>query len=192
MKLEENKKRFITILHEYCDKRFNVDNLIKYLEKETDFFLAPASTKYHCNYEGGLLQHSLNVFDTLFNLKELYYENCDLSTIAIVGLFHDLCKANFYSTENKNVKTQFGWSTQKVYIVDDQLPLGHGEKSIIMLLNQGIKLTEEEMLAIRWHMSGFDNAVKGGDISLNTAQTKTKLLSLIQSADIISTYILEK
>ena len=185
-----NKERFISILKETCAGR-NVDSLIEYLEQSTDFFDAPASTKFHLCERGGLLQHSLNVYDTLSALCELYYEDCSKDTIAIVSLLHDICKANFYKQEMKNVKTALGWTTQPTYVVDDQLPLGHGEKSVIMILSSGFKLKENEMLAIRWHMSGFDAAIKGGEYALSSAYSKTKLIALLQAADIICANALE-
>ena len=189
---ESDKKEFIKILKETCSDRFDVNSMINYLEKETDFFTAPASTKFHLNEKGGLLKHSLNVYHNLSNLCELYYEDCSKDTMAIVALFHDLCKTGYYKQSTKSVKGPFGWTDEIVYTVDDDLPLGHGEKSVIMLLSKGIYLSREEMLAIRWHMSGFDSAVKGGDLSSSKANSMTKLLCLLQSADMISTYISEK
>lgn len=185
-----NKERFISILKSSVTSR-DINSLIQYLEESTDFFDAPASTKFHLCEKGGLLQHSLNVYDTLSALCELYAESISKETIAIVSLLHDLCKANFYKQEMKNVKTSMGWTTQPVYIVEDQLPLGHGEKSVMMILSAGFKLTAEEMLAIRWHMSGFDNAVKGGEYALSSAYSKTKLVALLQAADIICANALE-
>lgn len=192
LNIESNKKEFIKILKETCSDRFDVNDMINYLENQTDFFTAPASTKFHLSEQGGLLKHSLNVYYNLSTLCEIYYEDCPKDTIAIVALFHDLCKTNYYKSEVKNVKCSYGWSTQTIYNVEDDLPLGHGEKSVIMLLSKGINLSKEEMLAIRWHMSGFDSAVKGGDLSSSKANSMTKLLCLLQSADMISTYITEK
>ena len=189
---ERDKKEFIKILKETCSDRFDVNDMINYLENQTDFFEAPASTKFHLSEQGGLLKHSLNVYHNLSNLCELYYEDCPKDTIAIVALFHDLCKTGYYKQSTKSVKGRFSWTDEIVYTVDDDLPLGHGEKSVIMLLSKGILLSKEEMLAIRWHMSGFDSAVKGGDLSISKANSMTKLLCLLQSADMISTYISEK
>lgn len=189
MNIKESIKK---IIKDTCSSRINVDKFIDYLEKETDYFIAPASSKYHLNYEEGLAIHSLNVYRTLESLCSLYYEDCPSSTIAICGLFHDLCKTNFYKKEWKYVKKDSQWVQEMGYTIDDQLPLGHGEKSVMLLLKAGFKLTEEEMLAIRWHMSAFDSAVKGGDVSLNTAYNKTPLTTLLQTADLISSHLLEK
>ena len=185
-----NKERFIDILKTQANDR-NINSLISYLENQTDFFDAPASTKFHLSERGGLLQHSLNVYDALSALCAIFDESISQSSIAITALLHDLCKANFYKQEMKNVKTSLGWTTQPVYVVNDELPLGHGEKSVIMILNAGIKLTDEEMLAIRWHMSGFDNAVKGGEYALSNAYSHSKLVALLQAADIICANALE-
>ena len=190
--VQENKQKFIQILKDNCSNRFDIDEIIKKLE-ETDFFIAPASTKYHLSERGGLVQHSLNVYETLSNLCELYHEDYNKhDSIAIVALFHDLCKANFYKESSKNVKTTFGWTTEQCYVVDDQFPLGHGEKSVIMT-QRLFSLTDEEIIAIRWHMNGFDSAVKGGDYSLASAASGkyAKLLTLLQCADMISSQILE-
>lgn len=187
-----NVEIFKNILKKTCSKRFDVDKFLDWLENKTDFFIAPASSKYHLSEKEGLLQHSLNVYNNLSNLCELYYESCPSDTIAIVALLHDLCKTNFYKQEFKNVKVGSTWTSQLTYTIDDQLPLGHGEKSVMLILSQGISLTQEEMLAIRWHMSGYDNAIKGGDLSLIKAYELSPLVSLIQVADIISTYVTEK
>ena len=192
LQLEKYINEFKSILNENCSHRLNIREVLNWLENQTDFFEAPASTKFHLCEKGGLLKHSLNVYYNLLTLCEIYYEDCPKDTIAIVALFHDLCKTNYYKSEVKNVKGPYGWSTQMAYNVDDELPLGHGEKSVIMLLSKGIGLSKEEMLAIRWHMSGFDSAVKGGDLSTTKAHSMTKLLCLLQNADMISTYITEK
>lgn len=185
-----NKERFIDILNTYCKDRFDVNEFVNYLTTETDFFEAPASTKFHLSERGGLLQHSLHVYDTLSNLCELYYDTCDKSSIAICGLLHDICKTNFYKTEMKNVKTAFGWTSQPAYVIDDKFPVGHGEKSVIML-QRHIDLTNDEILAIRWHMNGFDCAVKGGEMAYSKATQVCKLLTMLETADLISSRILE-
>ena len=185
-----NKERFDSILIDRCYNRFNVPEFIKYLETKTDFYTAPASTRYHLNCEGGLLKHSLNVYETLDNMCTLYGEEIDKSSIAICGLLHDLCKVNFYKQELKNVKVNGHWTTQLGYCVDDSFPIGHGEKSVIML-QRHMKLTDEEIASIRWHMGGFDSAVRGGDMSANQAADKYKLVTLLQVADLISSRILE-
>lgn len=186
-----NKELFLQILRDSV-KREGIDELIEYL-KQSDFFIAPCSTKYHLNYRGGLCQHSLNVFTTLINLCTLYNISVvdNEETITIISLLHDICKSEFYKKELKPVKHGNNWVQEVVYVIDDQFPCGHGEKSVMRLLSF-MKLTQEEMLAIRWHMGAWDNAVKGGDFSINSAMEKYKLVSLLQCADVISTYIVEK
>lgn len=190
-KLEQNKERFIELCKTNITTR-NVKPLLDAISK-TDFFIAPCSTKYHLNYRGGLCEHSLNVYDVLCNLCTSFGVNVQehIETITIISLFHDYCKANFYKPDLKTVKVNNQWVQQSCYTIDDMLPLGHGEKSVI-LLQQSISLTNEEMLAIRWHMSGFDNAVKGGDYALNTAYHMSIFVTLLQCADLISSNILEK
>ena len=190
-----NKERYISICKEKI-KRPGIDGLLLWLENNSDFFIAPASTKYHGNYVGGLCEHSLNVYDTLCKIKSTFAEiigaeNISDETIAIVSLFHDICKANFYKIGTRNVKDVGGhWIQKQVYEIDEQVPLGHGEKSCI-LIQRFMSLKLDELLAIRWHMNGFDCAVKGGDYGLSKAQEMSKLVTLLQVADMISSNLLE-
>lgn len=212
--IQKNKQAFISIARENIS-RPGIDRLLAYLDS-TDFFTAPCSTKFHLNVKGGLCEHSLNVYKALLDIYSTYLikdnalpdstfalaydevlpknNNVDdrsiIETLTIISLFHDLCKANYYKQEMKSVKVGNSWTQQPVYVTDDQLPLGHGEKSVI-LLEKFIDLSAEEMLAIRWHMSGFDNAVKGGEWSLSTAMQKTKLVAALQLADQIATFFME-
>lgn len=171
--------------------RDGIDKLLDWLVK-SDFFTAPASTKYHGNFEGGLCAHSLNVYRTLKDLCEKYFPEASQETIAIVGLFHDFCKINFYKMGSRNVKDEASgqWIKKDVWEIDEKIPLGHGEKSCI-ILQWYIKLSVEELLAIRWHMGGFDTAVKGGDHGLNGAQYYSKLVVLLHAADILASNLME-
>lgn len=157
----------------------------------TDFFEAPASTRFHGNYEGGLLEHSVNVFWQLYKQKETL--NVTTETIAIVSLLHDLCKVNFYQKgfRNKKDESTGQWHKETCYTIDDTLPYGHGEKSVY-LISQFMKLTEEEAMAINWHMGGFDDRVKGGSFALSKAMEKYPLLLELHIADMRATYIDEK
>lgn len=212
--IQKNKQAFISIVRENIS-RPGIDKLLSYLES-TDFYVAPCSTKFHLNVKGGLCEHSLNVYKALLDIYSAYLikdntlhdatfvlaynevlpktNNVDdrsiIETLTIISLFHDLCKANYYKQEMKSVKVGNSWTQLPVYVTDDQLPLGHGEKSVI-LLEKFIDLSAEEMFAIRWHMSGFDNAVKGGEWSLSTAMQKTKLVAALQLADQIATHLME-
>ena len=188
--IKKLKQQFVDILKEHCDDRILVEQFIDYLQNKTDFFEAPASTRFHLSERGGLLLHSMHVYEQLSILCELYAPEIPKDSIAICGLLHDICKTNFYKQEFRNVKTPSGWQEQLVYTVDDQFPIGHGEKSVIMLL-QKFSLTTDEITAIRWHMNGFDYAVKGGEQAYSNAVNKCKLLSLLEIADLLASRIIE-
>lgn len=146
--------------------RPGADKLLAWLE-ETGFFTAPASTKYHGAYAGGLVEHTNYVYRRLVQLADAEdkrqgrtYPEYTVDTIAVAALLHDVCKVDAYKVEKKNQKQKDGsWKEVEVYGYTNSLPLGHGEKSIIQIMRY-MQLTEEEMLAIRWHMGAFDSAVK--------------------------------
>lgn len=190
--LVELKEKFVQIYEENI-KREGSKELLEWLIK-TDFFIAPASTKYHGSYEGGLLEHSLNVYLELQEMNNALPEAQRYSeeSVAVCGLLHDLCKAQFYVKGFRNVKDKDTgkWNSVEVYEVDDKFPCGHGEKSVI-LIQAFMKLSKDSILSIRWHMSGFDNAVKGGDYSLNKAYGVCKLAVLLHLSDMKATYITE-
>lgn len=126
--------------------RDGIEELIRYLQEETDFFTAPASTKYHGAFAGGLLMHSINVCAELrLDPNSKVYPT---ETLIIVALLHDICKANCYHAEKRNVKENGVWVEKQVYVFEDELPLGHGEKSLF-LASKFIKLSDEEAAAIR-------------------------------------------
>lgn len=152
--------------------RPGADRLMEWL-KSTDFFTAPASTRFHGAYPGGLVKHSLNVYYALlanFNLHGLYSPQ----TRVIVALLHDVCKANYYAGEYPN------------YTVNDQLPMGHGEKSVYLVMKH-MELMDDEALAIRWHMGAYDDAFRGGSRALDAAMTKTPLVLALHYADMLAT-----
>lgn len=188
------KDQFLAICRENIH-RDGLDSLLAWMETESDFYTAPASTKFHGNYEGGLLEHSLNVYRALkFLVKRLLpKDSITDETIAIAALFHDLCKANYYVAGTRNVKDdETGvWRKVPCYTTDDQYPVGHGEKSVIIIL-QHMKLTDDEILAIRWHMSGFDSAVKGGDYGCSKAYDSCPFAVLLHLADMIASYLMEE
>lgn len=146
-------------------KRDGINELISYLCK-TDFFNAPASTRFHGNYEGGLAEHSLNVYNLLCEKNERFNLDISRESMIITGLLHDICKAGVYKKGCRNVKegTKINylgkevanWIEKEVWEFDDAFPLGHGEKSIIML-QHFIRLEKNEMLMIRWHMGPTDD-----------------------------------
>lgn len=194
-----NKEKFIEIMSNV--KREGTDKFMKWLEK-TDFYSAPASTKYHGAYEGGLLEHSLNVYECFREEVMAYFkkysgvDNLDAEkeeSIAIMALLHDLCKVSFYAKSFKNQKNQQTGEWEKVpyYTVDNQFNYGHGEKSV-WLIQRFIRLNTEESIAIRWHMGGFDEAVKGGSYDLSGAWTAFPLAMLLHVADLKATYLMDK
>ena len=154
-----NTERFLSVYQEKI-RREGADKLLDYLRTGTDFFTAPASTRYHGAYEGGLLEHSLNVYDCLCDIlarprmKEVYGLSYSDEGIAIVSLLHDICKTNFYKVGTRNQKDETGrWVTVPYYTIEDTLPYGHGEKSAY-IVSGFLRLTREEAFAIRYHM-GF-------------------------------------
>lgn len=178
------KEEYIRLLE--STKRNGIKQLINWLEN-TDFFTAPASTKYHLSKEGGLLEHSLNVYDELINEYCSYLEN-NISSLIIVSLLHDICKANYYSKGTKQVKKDNEWISETYYFVNDQFPVGHGEKSV-MIIQKFIELTDEELMAIRWHMGGFEPKDNYG--SLSKAFSEYPLALYLHIADLKATYIKE-
>lgn len=189
--LDDMKTRFQSI----CSTidRPGMDDLMAWLER-SDFYTAPASARFHGNYPGGLLEHSLNVYDCLTNLAVVRCSDLSIpkDSVAIAALFHDVTKANYYVSSTRNVKdeTTGVWRKEPCYKTEDKLPLGHGEKSVI-ILQSFINLTRDEIFAIRWHMGGFDSAVKGGDFGLSKAFELCPLAVMTHLADMEATYLIE-
>ena len=154
-----NRERFIEIFQRDI-KREGADKLLAFLTSDScDFFRAPASTRYHGAYEGGLLEHSLNVYDNLCDylarnrVRDVFGFEYSAESIAIAALLHDQCKVNFYVESTRNVKENGVWKTVPYYTIDDRLPYGHGEKSVYIASGY-MRLTRDEAFAIRYHM-GF-------------------------------------
>ena len=189
--LQKQKQNFIDLLTE--TNRPGMDKLLAWLQT-TDFFEAPASTRFHLNYEGGLLEHSLNVYRTMLLMA---FVNCKLTgvemsvdTITITALLHDVCKANTYKKGQRWRKDANNrWEQYDVYEFKEDEPLGHGEKSVFLLQRAGLQLTEKEVYMIRWHMGGFE--AQGNQMTLSAAMAKCPEIALIHSADIIASSILE-
>lgn len=190
IKLEEKKLEFKRLVMENISRN-GVAQIIQYLENETDFFKAPASSKYHGAYAGGLLEHSINVFKMLNESEILKKENISKESIAIVSLFHDICKVNMYVEGTRNVKKDGVWVQVPTYNIQEKMPYGHGEKSVYILMREGLKLTDEEALAIRYHMGGFTDSVKGGSYALNSVFNSNILALELHLADMRATYYLE-
>ena len=192
------KDRFVE-LYQQLITRPGADKLLAWLET-TDFFEAPASTRFHLSRPGGLVEHSIHVYHRLHVLfvserqnreNEPFIELSDSEeeTIAICGLLHDICKANFYAVEMRNRKNeQDQWEKYPFYVVNDQLPYGHGEKSVY-IISGFMKLTREEAMAIRWHMGFSDNDFRAGGFSVGNAFEKFPLALLTHMADLQATYL---
>ena len=189
--INELKKEYIEIYNK-CISREGAKELLEYLQK-SDFFVAPASTQFHSAYEGGLVEHSINVYYRFLNaVKNEYGENYNLKisdeSIAICALLHDICKVDLYKIEMRNKKVDGNWVQVPHYIVEDGLPYGHGEKSVY-IISGFMKLSREEAMIINWHMGGFDARVKGGSYSISDAFYRFPNAVLFHTADIVATYL---
>ena len=183
------KEEFIEIYRSNISREGSAP-LLEWLQK-TDFFTAPASSKFHCACLGGLVQHSVSVYHTM---REKHFEEGKDSeeSFAICALLHDVCKAQFYKESFRNVKneTTGAWEKKSFYQVDDSFPYGHGEKSVF-LIERFLRLKTSEAMAIRWHMGGFDDAVKGGSYALTGAFEKYPLALKLHMADMYASYMIE-
>ena len=210
--ISKNIERFEGLMEKI--QRDGKDALMAYIREKTDFYSAPASTKYHLSCEGGLLQHSLNVYDCLAAKKESpiwkdIIAKVPEESLIIMSLLHDICKTNFYTKTTRNQKTydpekvvaagyrqvkrddmgEFIWETVPGYDVDDKLPLGHGEKSVF-IINWFMRLSMTEVFAIRWHMgfSGDQSQYK----ELGLAMEKVPIVLALYEADLEASKILEE
>lgn len=188
------KEEFLEIYRTHIHRE-GADKLLEYLEsKSSDFFTAPASQRFHGSYEGGLVEHSVNVYHCLDaylvreRVRNLYGMNYAQESIAIVALLHDICKMNCYKPGFRNVKDDNGvWQKVPSYDYEDKLPYGHGEKSVY-IVNGFIRLSREEAFAIRYHMgfSGLEDKRNIGE-----AFERFPLAFALNVADMEATYFLE-
>lgn len=186
-------------------KRNGIDKLLAYIRK-SDFYRAPASTRFHSCHEGGLLEHTLNVYECLKNKLDNptwkpILGDVDNETLIIVSLLHDLCKSNFYVIEMKNKKVysetgkkidsngRYDWQSVPGYTIDDTLPYGHGEKSVY-IASGFIRLSREEAMVIRWHMAFSEP--KENYNTLSAAINKFPLILALNEADLEATYLMEE
>ncbi len=187
LNIPSSKDRFIEA-YTTAISRQGSKELLDWMLK-TDFFTAPASSKFHSAYEGGLCDHSLNVYNVMI---DRYNDGKPDESFAIVALLHDLCKAQFYKLGSRNVKneTTGAWEKVPFYTIDDKFPFGHGEKSVF-LIERFMRLKVEEAIAIRWHMGGFDDAARGGSFAINGAFERYPLAVKLHISDIEATYLME-
>ena len=191
MELEEIKQEFLEIFYDNIE-RDGAEELLAYLEK-TDFLTAPASSKQHSNFEGGLCLHSINVYKRFLKLIQSEYgqkwqEKISPESVAIIALLHDLCKTNFYVVEMRNTKVDGEWVQKPFYKVEDSLPYGHGEKSVYMI-SGFMKLTREEAMAINWHMGAFDPRAQANSVVLSNVFYRYPIAFLFHLADYMATYL---
>lgn len=192
--LEKNKNEFIEIYKENIT-RPGSDKLLNYLiSEQSDFFTAPCSTRFHGSYAGGLVQHSINVYNCLKDYlsrqrtKDVYGMEYTNESIALTAQLHDVCKMNFYSVDYRNAKNEQGvWEKVPYYTINDQLPYGHGEKSVY-IVSGFMRLTREEAFAIRYHM-GFSGIEDRN--SIGKAFEMFPLAFALSVADMEATYFLE-
>ena len=188
------KERFLQIYHEKIHRE-GADRFLEFLEgKTSDFFTAPASSRFHNAKAGGLLEHSLNVYDCLVDylsrerVRDTYGLQYSEESVAIAALLHDVCKINCYKTSTRNVKDENGkWTQVPFYEFDDHLPYGHGEKSVY-IISGFMKLTRDEAFAIRYHM-GFS----GNDDERNVGRALEMfpLATALFVADMEATFFVE-
>lgn len=193
MQTNENVEFFRAVMVNV--KRPGIENLMKFIEK-SDFYTAPASTRFHGAYEGGLLEHSINVYKCLLMKKNeentLWHDMlADIpdESIAIAALLHDLCKTYYYAIEMRNKKIDGNWVQVPSYTVDDKIPYGHGEKSV-MMIEEYIKLKPAERYAIRWHMGPYSGQQDW--TTLGMAMDKYPLVLALFEADMEATHLMEK
>ena len=198
--IKEKRERFCSLLRQ--TGRENVEYVIEDLES-FGFFEAPASVRNHYNHPGGLLEHSLNVYDMAMTLREGIIKMrpdmeaaLPVNSVILSTLLHDTCKSNIYRRVTRKRKNEIGmWEEVQEYEVDySGLPIGHGEKSVVMLLRMGLDLEDEEILAIRWHMGAWDverHSVEE-EKSYREAQRQSPLVALVHSADTLAAQILER
>lgn len=199
LQMKQNRSEFVELL--YSTGREGMDEVINQLE-ELGFFQAPASSKFHLNHEGGLLEHSLNVCkvglmlrEQMLLLKPDLEESLNKESVIIASLLHDICKADIYQKCIRKRKDRLGqWVDYETYELDySDFPLEHGEKSVIVLLRMGLDLSDDEIMAIRWHMSAWDLPFQSPDLKANfdTAKRLCPLCTLIQAADGLASNLLE-
>lgn len=194
MTKSELREKFIEIYRSKITRE-GADKLLDYLcSSASDFFEAPASTRFHGSYAGGLCEHSLNVYECLCDYasrtraKELYKMNFTEESMAVSALLHDVCKINIYKPGTRNVKDENGvWKSVPTYTYDDRLPYGHGEKSVYIISGY-MRLTRDEAFAIRYHMGYADNE---NTQNVSSAFEMFPLAFALHVADSEATYFVE-
>lgn len=188
------KEEFIRIYSENITRE-GADKLLDWLNK-SDFFTAPASTRFHSAHLGGLCEHSVKAYYRFMQLLDVEYdgeweEKLTAESVAVIALLHDICKVNFYKVEERNVKENGEWVKKPYFAIEDTLPYGHGEKSVY-IASGFMRLTREEAMAINWHMGGYDQRVLGGSYALSDVFSKYPISLLFHISDLQSSFLDEK
>ena len=187
-------REFESLLNEV--ERDGMDRLIDFIRK-SDFYTAPASTRFHGSYEGGLLEHSLNVYKRLQEkmttdpiwIQVAEKKGYTRENYIVSALFHDICKTYYYAIELRNKKIDGKWEQVPCYTVEDKIPLGHGSKSVFMI-EEYMKLKPCERYAVRWHMGAYD-VTSGEQYTLGEAMELHPLVLALHEADMEATHIVE-
>lgn len=199
--IETLKAEFISLLK--STGREGVDDLIEMLDEgKLHFFNAPASVNHHLNSDGGLLLHSINTCKAGLKLREMVIEmkpelegQLKRDSVIIATLLHDICKADIYTPTIKKQRGTDGiWRDVDTYEISySNFPMGHGEKSAMLALMSGLEIYDDELLAIRWHMTAWDLPMQSFELKrcLNTARDEHPLCSLVQLADGIAANLIE-
>lgn len=169
-------------------QRPGMDKVIDYLNK-SDFFTAPASTRFHSNFEGGLCIHSANVCKVFRTKVKTYHLDVPDESAVIAGTLHDVCKINIYKLGSRNIKVNGNWKSIPDYKTEDPMPLGHGAKSVIILQDM-MHLTDIEKFLIRWHMGPFANE-KDNDYGFDNAMRLYPAIDAMYCADMEASNIFE-
>ena len=185
------KEEFISLLRK--TEREGIENLIDYLENKSDFFTAPAASKFHNNFEGGLCEHSLNVYRNFKSLLELKNIELDEKSVIITALLHDLCKCNYYIKEERNRKVDGVWESYLQWTTNKSpaIPLPHASRSIRMIKSY-IPLKYVEEIIIFYHMGPFGGEDYEYRNMMQLAFEKNPASLLFYLADTMSSYIDEK
>lgn len=188
---KDYRQEFIKIYNENI-KREGADKLLEYLTK-SDFFTAPASTRFHSSFEGGLVTHSVKVYERFKKIiiseyGDNYNEVITDESIAIIALLHDVCKVDNYVLDYRNQKIDGQWVQVPYYTTNNTLPYGHGEKSVY-IINGFIRLTREEAMAINWHMGAHDARAQSAGYDLKEAFTRFPVALLFHVADMETSYL---
>ncbi len=198
--IKKIKEEFIELLR--STKRAGIEDVLKDLE-DWGFYEAPASAGHHLNVAGGLVQHSLNtckaalaVYEGMKTLEPYLANEVKRESVIIASLLHDVCKTDIYKPTVKRRKNQLGiWEDSEGYKVTyKNFPMGHGEKSVILLLCSGLELFDDEMLAIRWHMGAWGVNMNSYEDQRNydTARMLYPLVAIVQTADGLAASIMER